>query len=100
MPGLNEAFDRTWSRAAAAVCRKFARRLYGFDRSTPRYLSDRFLQTDCVVTQADRCIEAVLERCELDIVLRMAGFDEEWSCRLPWLDRPLVQEFAWQARKH
>jgi hypothetical protein len=90
VPSLAEDFDRFWSGAAAAVLRNLARRLYGFDRSSPNYLVERFLRTDCIVTVSAECIEARLERCDLDIVLRMAGFDGR-EFRLPWLNPELVR---------
>ena len=90
VPSLAGDFDRAWSGAAAAVLRNLARRLYGFDRSSPNYLVERFLRTDCIVTLSAECIEARLERCDLDIVLRMAGFDGR-EFRLPWLNPELVR---------
>lgn len=69
--------------------RHLARRLLGFERSSLRYIVDRFLTPGGIVADDGHSILVELPAPPLQVVLTMAGLDTI-AYRVPWLDRDVV----------
>ncbi len=78
-------FELTLSLIARTVIRSFARRLPGFDQSSPEYLYQNFLTGTSTVVAQVGLLEVQLARCPLHLVLRIAGMHAQ-HYTLPWRD--------------
>jgi len=82
---MNPGLDLTWSLVARATLRHFARRLPGFESSSPEHLHQNFLSGVRTVRITSERIEVRLPQCPLPVVLRLSGVWEQTQS-LPWLD--------------
>ena len=81
---MDAGLDLTWTLVARAALRHLARRLYGFDSSSPQYLYENFLSGVSTVRMTTGRIEVQLPAGPLAIILRMSGvWDQTYT--LPWL---------------
>lgn len=86
LSSLSSAVDEFWSIVARVVMSGFARRLPGFDRSSPEFVRHNFLDVaGSINIEPSGAIAVELERPPLHLVLALAGLDCS-SFALPWLD--------------
>ncbi len=78
------ACDLEWSLVARAVLKNFARRLIGFEASSPDYLFRNFLAGMSSVRSVPGKLEVQLPSSPLSVVLRLSGAYAQ-TCTLPWL---------------
>jgi hypothetical protein len=89
--------DREWDLTLAAISvatlYQFASKLGAFATSSPDYLRRNFLESQADVKLSDDRLTVHFLTCPLQLVLRMAGFDNTpWT--IPWFnDRQLMFEF-------
>jgi hypothetical protein len=77
--------DLAGSLFARATLKHFARRLIGFDASSPEHIYRNFLAGIAFVRDTAEQIEVELEPPPLSIVLSMGGILEE-TYSLPWIE--------------
>jgi hypothetical protein len=81
---LDPALDCTFSLMARAAFRHFARKLFGFEASSPDHLFQNFLSGPSEVRRIDQRLEVRLPASPLSVILRMAGLqDQKYSPK--WL---------------
>ena len=81
---VHTGLDLTWSLMARAALRHFARRLPGFESSSPEHLYQNFLAGVSTVRTALDRIEVRLPHSPLAVILRLSGvWDQTYT--LPWL---------------
>ncbi len=88
LPGLalSAAQDTMWSLVARAVLKDFARRLIGFEASSPDHLFTNFLAGMSSVHVTPHRLEVLLPSSPLAVVLRLSGLYAQ-PCALPWRER-------------
>ena len=78
-------FDAALSDLSRAILQRFALTLGAFSDSGPQYLCRNFLASRAVVETSAESILVHFLTCPLQMVLRMAGFDQRrWQ--IPWAD--------------
>jgi hypothetical protein len=81
---LDPVLDCTFSLIARAALRHFARKLFGFEASSPDHLYQNFLSGLSEVRRIDQRLEVRLPVSPLSVILRMAGLqDQKYSPK--WL---------------
>jgi hypothetical protein len=81
---LAPSLDCMFSLIARAALKHFARKLCGFEASSPDYLHQNFLSGVSEVRWIDEHVEVRLPTCPLSLILRMAGLQEQKYVP-PWL---------------
>jgi hypothetical protein len=76
--------DTVWSRVAATSLGLLARRLPGFEASSPGHLARNFLAGPSHVRITEKVIDVSLPRTPLQVVLRVAGWGGSVHA-VPWL---------------
>ena len=90
----SRALDAMLSVLTAVVVREFTRALRGFESSSPEYVRRNFLLAPAQMEHDIHQLHVHFERCPLEIVLRLSGFDQE-KPNVPWLDsKQLAFSFA------
>jgi hypothetical protein len=84
-PGIGADLDLAGSLFARATLKHFARRLIGFEASSPEHLYQNFLAGIAFVRDTAEQIEVELAPPPLSIVLSMSGILEE-TYSLPWIE--------------
>ena len=86
-------WDTTLAMISATIVRGFALKLGTLGDSSPSYLCRNFLESQAEIEVSSAQIHVRFLTCPLQMVLRMAGFDDlTWE--IPWLDnRQLTFEF-------
>jgi hypothetical protein len=78
------ALDTSLAPVSQAVSRSFAAKLGALSASSPQYLSRNFWESHAEILMSDENISVRFLTCPLQMILRMAGFDQQ-SWTLPWL---------------
>jgi hypothetical protein len=82
--GAARACELSGSLIARAVLKNFARKLIGFELSSPKYLFDNFLAGTSSVHRMPGRVEVQLPSTPLSVVLRLSGaYTQDYE--LPWL---------------
>lgn len=81
---LDPRLDLTLTLFACAALRQFARRLMGFESSSPEYLYQNFLAGLGIIHSYPEKCEVRLPRSPLFLVLRLCGLHEQ-TFRVPWI---------------
>ena len=84
-PQIQPEFDLTWTLVSRAILKHFARRLIGFDMSSPAYVYQHFLAGTGFVRDSGERIEVELPSSDLSIILRLSGLLNE-TYVLPWIE--------------
>jgi hypothetical protein len=77
---LDPALDCTFSLICRAALRHFARKLFGFESSSPGHLYQNFLSGLSEIRRMDQRLEVRLPASPLSLVLRMADFRRRSGC--------------------
>jgi hypothetical protein len=81
----NPALDLTLTLIARSILKHFARRILGFELSSPEHLYQNVLSGMSEITSSKEKIEVRLPRSPLSVVLRLCGLQNQ-IYRLPWLE--------------
>jgi hypothetical protein len=74
---LDPALDCTFSLISRAALRHFARKLFGFEASSPEHLYQNFLSGLSEVRRVDQRLEVRLPSSPLALILRIAGLQDQ-----------------------
>jgi hypothetical protein len=77
------ALDHALTPLSQTLLRSFAAKLGALSTSSPKYLSRNFLESHAEILISDENVNVSFVTCSLQMVLRMAGFDQQ-SWTLPW----------------
>lgn len=84
LPDSPASLDDTFALIARSVLRDLARRLFGFELSSPEYLYQNFLAGTGSILCRDEALEVRLPASTLSLILRMAGLQQQ-KFQPPWL---------------